>query len=184
MVLDVINRKRFPDMELFFNIAYFNEDNPNQFSQAGQHPVLHVNVKNNGPVLAEFVNCFLWIPAYLIPADAIGPYLQGEIIEGNDRLKYVKIGRENVSKETFSENGVLLGRGPGRFVPILPQCTHNFNIPLINDYSQSRLYFSNILPKLLWSLYADNAPKKTGELPFKMIELIPNTYYKAIEDMI
>lgn len=173
MVLDILNRRQFPNLNIQFFFASVDDSDPNLFRKDGKHKVLSIEIENKGPVFAQYVNSILFIPEYLIDPGAIQTILGGFVVELGD-IRYVRVIRENVITETFALQGGILGRGPGRFTPILPGRKHSWQVPLVEDFQTHRHYFRNDLPKVIWELYADNAPCKKGEIAMRNIKFMNN----------
>jgi hypothetical protein len=172
MVMDIINRRLFPYLKIEFHFGFVDEADPNLVKREGEHPVLMIEIKNQGPVYAQYVNSILFIPKYLVEPLAIRSILGGRIVELEDSVKYVRIARENVVQET-REQGEIVSRGPGRYTPILPGRTHSWVIPLVNKFTIHQMNFRDT-PKIYWELYADNAPCNKGNLSMSKIQLVPN----------
>lgn len=170
MVLDIINRKQYPNLEVSFVIASFNELDPNRLLPEGQHKILWIIIENSGQVYAKYVNSILFIPKYLVHPVVIQNILNSEVVTLDDGIQYVRIVRENVISEIYSEQMRVVGREAGRYTPILPGRTHSWTVPLVDDFWNYSQYFNNKGPKIRWELYADNAPVKKGEFLLKDIK--------------
>lgn len=171
MVLDIMNRRQFPNLKINFGFGYVRDSDANSIVDEGNHVVLVVFFENIGTIYAKYVNCILYIPKYLIEEGAIHTIVNGQNceIEGID---YVRVARENVIVENVSIQGEVIGRGPGRYTPILPGRSHSITIPLSDKFTIHRWYFIKQTPKLIWELYADNAPCQKGEISFSTIQFI------------
>jgi len=173
MILDILNRRKYPNLEMTFSYTHSEIDNPNIHKRSGPCVLLTIQIENKGPVFAQFVNCILHIPQYLVDPAAVRIF---DAVHTKKRsLDYIRLVRENVIKETIS-HGQILSSGPGRYAPILPGRKSSFDIPLISNYEEHRFYFKENLPFLMWELYADNAPMKSGELPFSSIPFESNLF--------
>lgn len=171
MVLDIINRQQYPKIKIGFNLAYVNTSDPNLYVSEGEHIYLIVTFENFGSIFAKYVNCLLYIPKYLLDEGAIRSVLSGQIIE-MEGIKYVRVPKENVIQESYDLQGRIVGRSPGRFTPILPGRTQSMQIPLADMFLQHKYNFTRQTPKIIWELYADNAPCQKGEMPFIEIKQI------------
>lgn len=173
MVLDILNRRQYPHLEVAFSLAFVDDKDPNLHKIKGQHPILTIQIENKGPVFAQYVNIVIFIPEYLIEPVAIRNILDGVPLR-KDGIGYIRIIRENVIPEIMSTDKQVVFRGPGRYTPILPGRKHSWDIPLINNFYNHSLYFKDDSPKLLWELYADNAKGQNGEIPLKQLKMEPN----------
>jgi hypothetical protein len=176
MVLDILNRRQYPHLEINFSLAFVDEKDPNIHKVEGQHRVLTIQIENKGPVFAQFVNSVIYIPEYLVEPAAIRTILDGIPLR-KDGNNYIRILRENVIPEILSNDKQVVFRGPGRYTPILPGRKHSWDIPLINDYYTHSQFFKDDIPKLLWEIYADNAQGQKGEFSFKQIKMESNLKY-------
>ncbi len=170
MVLDIINRKQYPNLEISFFVASVNEDDPNRFLPDGQHKVLWIGIKNMGQIYAKYVNSILFIPRYLVIPSAEQVILNSVIVKLDDGNQYVRFARENVISEIYSEQMKVVGRESGRYTPILPGRSHSWTVPLVDNFGNYAMYFKNKGPKIRWELYADNSPVKKGEVLLKDIK--------------
>jgi hypothetical protein len=176
MVLDILNRRQYPHIEVTFSLAFVDEKDPNIHKVEGQHRVLTIQIENKGPVFAQFVNSIIYIPEYLVEPAAIRTVLDGVPLR-KDGISYIRILRENVIPEIMSNDKQVVFRGPGRYTPILPGRKHSWDIPLINDFYTRSQFFKDDIPKLLWEIYADNAQGQKGEFSFKQIKMESNLKY-------
>ncbi|MBA4419562.1 MAG: hypothetical protein C0391_00235 [Anaerolinea sp.] len=170
-IMDILGRRKYPDLEISFNYAFINPDDPNHCRRDGIQPVLRVKIKNKGRVYANYVNCILYIPAYLIEFIDIKDEQKSNTIE-IDTIKYHRLTRENVFDEQFSPIGEIIGRAPGRYVPILPGTTHSYVQNLSSRFNQYKFSFLKDSPYLKYELYADNAPCKSGKVVLRDIKLV------------
>jgi hypothetical protein len=178
MVMDVANRKKYPSMVSNFYIAFVDEPNINFPLKMGNHPVLYIEITNNGPVFAQYVNILIYFPRYLIPENAIDNYLHGQTLESSNMGEVVRIVRENVVLENYDLSGEIISKGSGRYCPILPMRTHNFMIPLVDDFHIHRQFFRNNPVKFYCEIYADNAPKIIETHLLKDIKNIPASFFQ------
>jgi len=169
LVLDIINRKQYPNLDISFLIASTNND-PNLLLSEGLHKDLLVLIENLGQVYAKYVNVIIYIPKYLfhpmVPIDGVS----SKVVTLDDGIQYGRIVRENVISEIYSSEMRVVGRESGRYTPILPGRTHSWTIHLVDNFWNYSQYFNNNGPKIRWELYADNAPAKKGEFLLKDIK--------------
>jgi hypothetical protein len=172
MLLDIINRRQYPNIEVSFEYGFSNDDDPDLTLADGQHTVLLVKCYNSGPVFAKYVNVILHIPKYLVEPNSIRTFLKGTSEILDDGNQYVRVVKENIAAESFSKEGNIVGRGPGRYIPILPEQEHLTKIPLIDNFQNFQFSFTSQGPYLQWELYADNAPCKKGKIAMSNIKRI------------
>lgn len=175
MVLDILNRRKYPDLEVEFFYAHVNDSNVNVVKRQGIHNVLLILIKNNGPVYAQYADSIIFLRDYLIEP-GVEQIFNIYPVTLADGLGYIRFVRENTIQETLFPDGTIATRGPGRYVPILPGRVHQWTIPLVEDFTTKQMHFKAGSPKLYWELYADNAPCKKGEIPMKQIPLIPENF--------
>ena len=176
LVLDILNRRQNPRLEVFFAYAFVDEMDPNLHKVQGQHLLLTIQIENKSSVFAQYVNSIIYIPEYLVEPAAIRTIFDGVPLR-KEGTNYIRILRENVIPEIMSNDKQVVFRGPGRYTPILPGRKHTWDIPLINDFYTHSHFFKDNSPKLLWELYADNAQVQKGETPFKQIKSEENLKY-------
>ena len=175
LVMDIVNRRQFPNLGIQFFYAFVDESDPNWLKSEGQHRVLSVEIENKGPIYANYVNSILYVPKYLLEPAVIRSFLGGYPIELDDGITYIRIIRENVISEVFSNQKNIIGRGAGRYTPILPGRRHSWQISLVDNFFEHSLNFSKTGPKLIWELYADNAPCTKGEVIMKEIHSVQSS---------
>ena len=169
IVMDMIGRSKYPIIKPDFRFAYVNSNKPNLLLRAGEHKVIDIILKNDGRILAEYVNIILLIPKYLIE-NSYALY-QNLSIREKEHIKYYKIIKENVISETTATSGEILSRNPGRYSLILPGREHSFTIPIVHkgDFDLDSSYTLNAV--IYWELYADNMPPNIGSIVVNEIKL-------------
>lgn len=170
MVLDIINRKQYPNLEVSFLVASVNENDPNRLLSEGQHKILLITINNPGQVFAKYVNVIIFVPKYLFHPMAPIDGVSNEIVTLDDGKQYVRIVRENVISEIYSPQMRVVGRESGRYTPILPGRHHSMTVPLVDNFLELSEYFPMHGTKIRWKLYADNAPMKKGVFLLKDIK--------------
>ena len=146
-IMDILGRRKFSDLEISFNYAFINPDDPNHCRIEGIQPVLIVNISNKGKVYANYVNCILFIRNQLVKFNNLGEKQRAKNIEANGE-EFIRIIRENVITEQLSSNGEIIGRAPGRYVPILPNTTHSYLVPLTDRFNSFKFNIIKDLPLL------------------------------------
>lgn len=175
-IRDVMNRKKFPKIELSFEIEQdtFEVKSmfPTIFNQPQRQPekvfktknTLSVYGHNIGGVYADYVNCYLEIPASMLDAkeyDHIGTF-------DKDGIAYKQIYCDNTIREvkevTPLMNNTYYKYWPSRYDPILPDTNSRLKKIILKTNIEE---FSGTI---FWSINADNAPKTLGQIDFADIE--------------
>lgn len=180
-VRDIMNRNKFPKIELIFDIEqYKHEVKP--FSPSIQLPfqktqneiqkeyktynTLKIYAFNKGSIYTNYVNCFLEIPSSLLDEKK---YMHIDKYEKNNIL-YQKIYCDNTVREvkevTTIMNSSYPKYWPSRYDPILPDT--KMKLEGINLKSNFNISSGTIY----WSVNADNADKVTGEI--EIIDIAKN----------
>lgn len=179
-IRDVMNRKKFPKIELSFEIeqetfevkSMFPPMPTFNFNQPQRQPekvfktknTLSVYGHNIGGVYADYVNCYLEVPASMLDAKE---YKQIGTFDKNG-IAYKQIYCDNTIREvkeaTPIMNNTYYKYWPSRYDPILPDTNYGLKkIKLQTDIEE----FSGTI---FWSINADNAPKTFGQINFADIE--------------
>lgn len=171
-VRDVMNRATSPIMEIGIKIE--------KSMQAIQQPIIDkvqkyhevyaikTTARNIGNVYAMYVNAFISIPASMWPDYFSTP--KTVFIDGQE---YVELYHENTTRDVVDFTGGAYSRpkyGPSRYDPILPGLCHSWT-----DWLKEGILIDNTRGTVLWSVHADNAPVRNGEVPIGQIEIIDNT---------
>ncbi|MEZ4828273.1 MAG: ATP-binding protein [Bacteroidia bacterium] len=180
-IRDVMNRKKFPKIELSFEIEQYTYEVKSMFptiptfnfNQPQRQPekvfktlnTLTIHGHNIGGVYADYVNCFIEIPALMLEAKE---YQHIDTFY-KDNIEYKKIYCDNTIREikevTTLLNNTYPKYWPSRYDPILPDTNSRLKeIKLKSDINS----FSGTI---FWSINADNAPKTSGQIDFKEIEI-------------
>jgi len=177
-IKDILNRAHTPLLNLQFSIEQKTYEYKNKIVFPGllyhekeeakteimTETNLMVYAYNEGKILANFINCFLNIPA-CITTDTT-KYEMKEI-EG---VKYIKRYCDNTSREIigFSGSGQfsIPNNGPSHYEPILPKTRFRLSTIRINN----DLNFKNF--KICWSIHADNAEPRTGDFLLSEIDIV------------
>ena len=160
-VRDVMGRMQHPLVSIEFEV--------NVEKVAGQEPLsaskprdpydqytLYVYAKNVGSVLAKYVNCFISVPAELIP-ERQRDHMEKEEVEGE---LYCKVRGINTHRDMVW-HGRTPGTGPSRFDPVLPGLT----VGLCTEYLRDDYQSVNLGDaRAFWSVHADNATPRHGSV--------------------
>lgn len=180
-VRDIMNRNKFPKIELLFKLEQYTFEikpfSPSfQFSQ-NQNQIqkeyitsntLTIYAFNIGSIYTNYLNCFLEIPVSLLDENA---YQHLEKYEKNGLL-YQKIYCDNTIREvkevTTLMNNSYPKYWPSRYDPILPDTKMKLDGII---FKKNIEILSGII---YWSVNADNAEKTTGiieinDIPKKII---------------
>lgn len=191
-IRDVMNRKKFPKIELSLEIEQYTYEVKSMFpamptfnfNQPQRQPekvfkttnTLTVYGHNVGGVYADYVNCYLEVPASMLDDkeyDHINTFDKGGIA-------YKQIYCDNTIREvkevTPLMNNTYYKYWPSRYDPILPDTNSRLKkIILRSDLSE-------FLGTIFWSINADNAPKTFGQIDFKEIEIYTKQQTKEIDE--
>jgi hypothetical protein len=129
---------------------------------------LKILARNVGAVYAMYVNAFISIPAMALP-----DYPHLEVSETIDGQEYVELYHDNTTRDVVDFTGGPYSRpkyGPSRYDPILPGLSHSWTNWLKEDFLATCAK-----TKIQWSVHADNAPVRDGEMVIGEIEIIDNT---------
>lgn len=182
-VRDVMNRDKYPVIDLAFEIEQYTYEVTPQFPPLRfpmGEPVeptkefrttntLNVYAWNNGGVYANYVNCFLEIPCEFLDKEEY-KHLDKYVREG---IEYRKIYCDNTIREvkevTNLMNNTYYKYWPSRYDPILPETRFRLDeIKLI-----ANINFDS--GKIYWSINADNSAKRFGEVELSEIETFQKT---------
>lgn len=176
-IRDIMNRKKFPKIELSFEIEQqtfelksmfpalptFDFNNLNRRTQQPEKVfkttnTLSVYGHNVGGMYANYVNCYLEIPASMLDEK------EYDYIDTFDKsgIAYKQIYCDNTIREV-KEVTMLLNSSypkywPSRYDPILPST--NSRLKRINLRSNIEIFSGTIF----WSINADNAEKIFGQI--------------------
>ena len=135
-------------------------------------PGAAVPTTNQGRVLARFVNCFVRVPVVLIPELERKYQSKDADFEEIDGTWYVEWSRRNTRRDVVKAE--VLGPseyGASWFDPILPGLSYTWEWDLREDFDQVKLGGERVI----WEVYADNAPKQSGTVLVRDIEVTGKT---------
>jgi len=188
-IRDIMNRQKNPRVGLLFEImkvTYEEQENPlmphfpslgigNDWIENRRKKIrtiftLKIATKNNGSVVAHYINYFVRLPE--------------DIVDEERRRSLKKIDQNTI--EYYGENtfrdivdkqstpfGSIPKYGPSRFVPVLPTLSGLSEVlPLFDNPTLDDRIIS-------WTVYADNAEQQTGsialqEIPMNIINEVTN----------
>lgn len=170
LVADIFGRRQNPQIDMEFTIETREVDisGPTERGRFRVVTELVMIARNNGRVFANYVNCYVYVPAFLIPENE---KTDDDIfeIEGVD---YYQVYNENTIRDPTKSG--LFGPteyGPSRYDPILPGRAYSWTQELIRNFSTQRLSISD-QAKIIWEVYSDNAPKREGSILVNDVKLI------------
>lgn len=182
-VRDVMNRNKFPKIELMFSIEQhtfeikpfsptfqFSQNNNQVQKEYKTSNTLMVYAFNIGSIYTNYVNCFLEIPASILDENE---YMHLEKYEKNGTL-YQKIYCDNTVREvkeiTTIMNSSYPKYWPSRYDPILPDT----KMKLDDIIFKKNIEISSGV--IYWSVNADNAEKIADRIEINEItKIIKNT---------
>jgi len=177
LVADIFNRRQYPliELEMQFNVTSKKVTVPH----GGSNPVLAklledkilreaelvVTAKNAGRVYANYVKVEIYRPQNLtLYNTAAKLLLQGsrEFSEIDGR-KYAIWNETNAQQDIISvQSGDSPAQyGPKRYEPLLPGLTQAWGIRVPNHLGREK---AEPEAKLMWKVYADNAPVRSGSI--------------------
>jgi hypothetical protein len=187
LVTDIFGRRQLPKIQLEFDIEMSNYIDQGLFppvssSLLGQNLnnepekktkfELIVSARNTGRVFAKYVNSFVYIPIILIPDWEQEPLYDEQDFEEIDGTKYMVWSRLNTQRDLVKVEPFGGGQyGSSWFDPILPGLAFIWEWELSEKFNKIKL--GDL--KILWEVYADNAPKQNGSILVREIDVITNT---------
>ena len=157
-IMDVMGRSKFPIIDLGFS---FEE---RKLSSLPVSKKLIIRAKNIGQKYAKYVNCSIYLPESLATHKGI---MFNKGIEEINGIKYFVLSEKNTRRDVMKTGENLETYGTSWFDPILPARYHIWHWRLPKSFDPQTL---NTDEKILWKVYADNAPPKEGELLIKEID--------------
>jgi len=147
-IRDVMGRKQYPQFQLDFYIdKEIEEDNSK----------LNIIAQNSGNILANYVKAFI-----LVPIELIYDYIETDEVIFKNNIKCIKFIKTNSVRDVVGYKGIYPNfypqYGPARYVPILPSLNHEWSIKINNSFLENKEFY------LFWSIFADNAPARSGEI--------------------
>ncbi|WP_156525319.1 hypothetical protein [Chloroflexus islandicus] len=184
MVADIFGRRQHPSIQLEFSIEasiYIDKASfPTiSFPILGQAPreepkrkpkfELAIRARNTGRVFAQYVNSFVYVPVELIPEYEREFNYSENDIEEVDGIKHVVWSKRNIQRDIVKTAAFGVHQyGSSWFDPILPGLSYTWKWKLTESFDKNK--FGNM--KIIWEVYADNAPKKTGSILIREIDII------------
>ncbi|MBK9927104.1 MAG: ATP-binding protein [Anaerolineales bacterium] len=180
LVTDIFGRRSYPKIQLEFiaksTLYYENsfrmlsgtlslEENPKKRKWE-----LIIRAVNSGKVFAQYVNCFVRIPAPLIPTDELRfDYKNADDFEEIDGVKYVEWSKSNTRRDVLKAEPFGVNQyGTSWFDPILPNLSFGWDWDIFEGFDKEK--HGDL--KIIWDVYADNAPPQSGHIFVKDIEVV------------
>jgi hypothetical protein len=174
-IRDVMRRGTHSRITLSFQIELKTREQEQLFPSSGTQTeyfdvgLLRVIARNEGRVYAQYLNVFVRIPAEMLPPEIVK---QKNVIEGCCEFSMDNTIRDVVDVEVFP-GGRIPKYGPSRFDPLLPGVSRT-----LTTYNILPSYL-RLIPdeaQLEWSVYADNAPPRTGEVEVQQIAFVDERF--------
>lgn len=177
-IRDVMNRSKTPiidlDFELIRTTVKVITKDYSQFLKSGTFESTSTRVdyklkfrpKNNGKILAKYVNYFVSLPSFIM-AD-----------EDDNMNDYRELYYDNTIRDIVGLQGIIKQYGPARYDPILPGICGIYRTINLNIEEDKNL---EDLPPIKFEIYADNAPMRYGCIQWKEIRIV-NKYDEEIND--
>ncbi len=170
-IRDVMSRSQHPKIEVDFELNLESESlsliplGAPEESRNVERCYLKVVAANVGNVLAEYVQCFVFLPDELMD-DEEKVDRQTREIDGSMHYRY---SLQNTHRDVVGMTMSYPKYGPSRFDPILPQLVHHLDSFLLAraapGFSDSRIY---------WEAYSDNAAPVVGDIAVSELPFVDN----------
>jgi len=180
LIMDIFGRRSYPKIRLEFmakSTDYYEyspsmlpEIFPREEKPKKRKWELNVRAVNSGKVFAQYVNCFVHIPAPLVPTDDLELfYTSADDFEEIDGVKYVEWSKRNTRRDVLKAEPLGVNQyGSSWFDPILPGLSFEWDWNIFKGFDKEK--HGDL--KIFWEAYADNAPPQSGHIFVKDIELI------------
>lgn len=175
-VRDVMNRRKTPlfDLEIFYEIEERKIESrwptlPTGSNNGGYETYkrFKVVITNKGLIISNYVVFEIKIPSKLLSSNNYQVSATENIgAENYSVIRYNNTVRDIVDVEINPLTQPSFKYGPSRYEPILPRLTFEKSISLETDVTP----FSGII---YWTIYADDAEPKGGEIMIQDIKLLP-----------
>jgi hypothetical protein len=176
-IRDVMGRGTHPRISLSFQIELETKgrrkllpllDSQIDYFDTG---LLRVIAENEGRVYAQYVNAFVKIPAEMLPSEVIDQC--SDVINGNCEFVVDNTVRDVVDVKVIPGGDSIPKYGPSRFDPLLPGVSRTLTThDILPSYQQ-------LIPggaRLQWSVYADNALPRSGEVKVSEVPFVDGRY--------
>lgn len=184
LVTDIFGRRQYPKIQLEFSIeasSYVEQDpfpvtTPSILSQSleKEKPKIRhrfelvIRAKNEGRIFAQYMNALVYIPVALVSEFELEHFYDDDDIEEIDGINYVGWFERNTRRDLIKVEGLGANQyGSSWFDPILPGLSHRWERDLTEKFDKSKIDDM----KILWEVYADNAPQQTGSTLVREIEI-------------
>ncbi|WP_289110488.1 ATP-binding protein [uncultured Alistipes sp.] len=185
-VRDVMNRSKYPDIEL--NIQLIREIStttktikvpasygclvPTSYQEHVDHDQYYLIIRpyNKGTVYANYIKYFVSLPASVLKFPA--KYTDdGRLVCGVDDP--IQVCGTNTVRDILDETPSPMGQtakvpkyGPSRYEPVLPKC---YGTPLRVDLADNLTIATQ---DINWVVYVDNAPKTEGNIKLNALQVV------------
>lgn len=182
-IRDILNRSKTPIIDVEFTLVKTIVDITtkkypmNLLIQGGTEEKsrrvdysLKFRPKNNGQILAKYVNFFVYIPSLLI--------IDKEKYESED--PYIIVFEDNTVRDVVGFDGMVKKYGPARYDPILPGIFGNSRTI---DLDSNEIKSLQDLPQLKYEMHADNAPTREVFVKWEEIKFIEKHKNEYVDPM-
>jgi len=157
MIMDMIGRRKSPEMELNLKFLYHKKPPYDVVS-------IKLYCENKGKVFAKYVNGFLYVP------EEMNPRSDYKEIFNFDGKKYKKIYFSNIHEDCVGEKTIGYASFPyyiTRYDPVLPGVGFDYYISIDISKKDLKEISEN---NLIWEIYADNMDVVKGKIQIGKIK--------------
>jgi len=165
-IRDVMNRNKFPIVDLGLSIESRRITMGRSILRRN---TLIIRAKNVGQLYAQFVNCRIYLPSSFAPGEVSFFGKDFEEIEGKP---YFVLSKNNTRRDILRVGENTTTEGTSWFDPILPSLSHIWHWKLPRNFDKSKLAMDD---KIIWEVFADNSPPRSGKVPATEIEYVNRT---------
>jgi len=180
LVADIFGRRSYPKIQLEFiakSSFYYESSFIPTFSETTleEKPKrrkweLVIRAFNSGKIFAQYINCFVSIPAALVPTDELEfDYTSDDDFEEIDGIKYVTWSKKNTRRDIIEAKAFGANQyGSSWFDPVLPNLAFSWDWDIFEGFDKEK--HGDL--KIFWEVYADNAAPQKGFILVRDIEII------------
>jgi hypothetical protein len=165
-IRDVMNRDKFPVINLDFSIE---SKRTTMGRSILRRNTLIIRAKNVGQLYAQYVNCSIHLPSSFAPNEV--SLFEKDFEEIDGKLYYV-LTKNNTRRDILQVSENTKTEGTSWFDPILPSLSHVWHWKLPRDFDKTKLGRDD---KIIWDVFADNSPPRSGKVQANEIEYINRT---------
>lgn len=169
-IRDVMGRRQHPRIVIAFElVAEMFDESARSFNPGTpeeMHRSLRIRARNDGPVLARYINGNIHCPVDMIEERERRGYKA--VVENGQTLLEIPFDNDYRDFVNWEKSNRLIQQpifGPGRFVPLLPGLERELSAIIVDTPGTERSQSVS----LRWTAHADNAPAETGSAPIREI---------------